>query len=153
MPDPITEGELVTMNTRRRTALAALGVAALAVPTAAIAKPDGEHGHSGEHGGGPTKGVSYVFKGTYVSDGNVDVAKGNAHVRKAELVGTTVQFDLSAAKLNVADTNSDSIVDATDIVSGDNVVVKAKLPKGDPGAAPYAARQLVDQTHPAPESD
>jgi hypothetical protein len=43
-------------------------------------------------------------------------------------------------------------VDLADVVAGDRVVVKAKLPKADPGAQPFTAKQLVDQTHPAPEA-
>ena len=125
---------------RTKSLIAALAIAALVVPAAATAKPG--HGH-GAHA------VSYVFKGTYGGDGSVDVNHGNAHARHAGLVGVSVQFDLSAAKLTVADTNADGAVDATDIVSGDVVVVHARLTKGDPGTAPYAAKHLIDQTHPA----
>jgi hypothetical protein len=152
----------------RKLALALAAVAAVAAPTAALADKGGvpnEHaspnalGHGNPHatenaaaqGVGPAKGVAYVFKGTYAGDSLVSVTKGNAHVRKAELVGTDVAFDLSLAKLNVADTNGDEAITADDVVAGDKVVVKAKLPKGYPGVAPYAARQLVDQTHPADE--
>jgi hypothetical protein len=127
------------MNHRKLT-LALAAVTAIAAPAAATAKPGNGHG--------PKKGVAYVFKGTYAGAGVVSVAKGNAHVRKADLAGTDVTFDLSAAKLSVADTNGDSAVTADDVVVGDRVVVKAKLPKGDPGEGPYAARHLVDQTHP-----
>ena len=154
--------------THNKTALAVAAVTAIAFPAAALADKGGvpnEHsaGHGNPHatetvsthgnGVGPAKGVSYVFKGTYAGAGVVTVAKGNAHVRKADLVGTDVAFDLSATKLSVADTNGDEAVTADDIVAGDKVVVKAKLPKGDPGAAPYAARHLVDQTNPAEEDE
>ncbi len=131
----------------RRTALVLAAITAIAAPVAASAKPGNGHGH------GPKKGVAYVFKGTYAGDGVVSVAKGNAHARKADLVGTDVAFDLSATKLSVADTNGDLAVTVDDVVAGDKVVVKAKLPKGDPGEAPYAARHLVDQTHPAEDED
>ena len=83
----------------------------------------------------------------------MSVEHGSAHVRKAGLVGQDVQFDLTGAKLGVADTNADSIVDATDVLVGDAVVVKARLPKRDPGSQPFAARHLVDQTNPASEDD
>jgi hypothetical protein len=78
----------------------------------------------------------------------VSVAHGNAHVRKAGLVGQTVQFDLSSARLVVGDTNGDQIVDLTDVAAGDAVVVKARLPRKDPVTQPVAAKQLVDQTSP-----
>ena len=37
---------------------------------------------------------------------------------------------------------------AADLLEGDKVVVQAKLPRTDPGEAPFAARKVVDQTHP-----
>ena len=37
------------------------------------------------------------------------------------------------------------------VVAGDKVQVKAKLPKSDPGVAPYAAKHVVDKTHPEEE--
>ncbi len=150
--------------THNKTALAIAAVTAIAFPAAALADKGGvpnEHaaGHGNPHatetdsthGIGPAKGVAYVFKGTYSGAGVVSVAKGNAHVRKAGLVGTDVAFDLSATKLSVDDTNGDEAVTIDDVVAGDKVVVKAKLPKGDPGAGPHAARHLVDQTNPADE--
>jgi hypothetical protein len=62
----------------KKTSLTALGVVALAVPAAAIAKPGGDHGrgHGHGHGGNPT--VSYVFKGTYEGAGVVAVNTGTA---------------------------------------------------------------------------
>jgi hypothetical protein len=150
----------------RRSAALALGVAALAIPAAAVARPGhghanghGKHGHANAHRHGHANGhgkqhpVGYVYKGTYEGDGLVNVEHGNAHVRKAGLVGQDVQFDLTGAKLSVADTNADSIIDATDVLVGDAVVVKARLPKHDPGSQPFAARHLVDQTNPATEDD
>jgi hypothetical protein len=146
----------------RKTALAVAAVAAI-VPAAALGAPSehanehalAPHGNpnASTHGVGPAKGVAYVFKGTYAGDSTVSVTKGNNHVRKAGLVDSDVAFDLSAAKLSVDDTNGDSAVTLDDVAIGDKVVVKAKLPKGDPGVAPYAARQLVDQTHPADADD
>ena len=150
----------------RKTALALAAVTAIAAPAAALADKGGvpnehanenaaSHGnpHEVSQGNGPAKGVADVFKGTYAGDGIVSVKKGNAHVRKAELAGTDVAFDLSNAKLRVDDTNGDEVISVEDVVVGDKVVVKAKLPKGDPGVAPYAARQLVDQTNPAEEDE
>jgi hypothetical protein len=137
----------------KRTFLVVLGTGALALPAAAFAHPGGDHGHghgSGHghgHGGNPT--VMYVFKGTYGGGGVVSVNHGNGHVKKADLVGQDVQFDLTSARLAVADTNADGSVTADDVVTGDRVLVQARLPKQDPGAQPFTARQLVDQTNPA----
>jgi hypothetical protein len=132
----------------RRSIVTALGIGALAIPAAAVADPGHGHGHG--HGHNPT--VSYVFKGTYGADGLVTVNHGNGHVKKAGLVGQDVQFDLTNARLNVADTDGDGSVTAADVATGDAVVVKARLPKLDPGSQPFAARQLVDQTNPGDDT-
>ena len=144
------------------TRLAALAAtAALAAVPAASATPPADHpgkpedpGSQGQgHGKGQskskTKGVTYVFKGTYQGDGSVAVDHGNAHVRNAGLVGETVSFDLATATVVVADNNSDGKRDLTDVASGDRVVVKSRMPRTEPSAQPFPARQLVDQTHPA----
>jgi hypothetical protein len=129
----------------KKASLTALAIGALAIPAAAVAEPGG-HGHGHGHGGNPT--TSYVFKGTYGGDGVVAVDHGNGHVKKAGLVGGDVQFDLADAKLSgVSDTDGDGYVTPGDIVTGDRVVVKARLPKSDPGDQPFAAKQLVDQTN------
>jgi hypothetical protein len=134
--------------------LVALGAGALAVPAAAIAKPPGEHGHGhGQghgHGGNPT--VMYVFKGTYSGDSTVAVNHGNGHTKKAGLVGQDVQFDLTNARFVVADVNTDGLLDADDVASGDRVLVQARLGKQDPGDQPFAAKALVDQSNP-PDDD
>jgi hypothetical protein len=131
----------------KKTSLTALGVVALAVPAAAIAKPGGDHGHGHGHGHGGNPTVSYIFKGTYGGDGVVAVNHGNGHVKKADLVGQDVQFDLTDATLVVADTNADGAVTADDVATGDRVLVQARLPKQDPGDQPFAAKRLVDQTN------
>src|SRR5919199_3611764 len=104
----------------KRSLLAVAGVAALAVPAAALARSGHGHGHSPNHG--KNHPVAYVFKGTYEGDGVVSVNHGNAHVRHADLIGD-VTFDLSAARLSVADTNADTVIDPTDVLVGDHVVV------------------------------
>ena len=124
----------------RKNALIIAALAAIAIPATAAAN----NGHGGGHG---PKAVMYVFKGTYAGGGSVDVNHGNGHVKHAGLVDTTVQFDFSNAKLTVADTNGDGTVDANDITTGDKVLVQARLPKSDPGAQPFAAKHLVDQTN------
>lgn len=137
---------------------AAIGavIALGAAPAALAARPDNPGSQGQGHAGGHSKAggkavVSYVFKGTYAGAGSVDVDHGNAHVRKANLVGTTVSFDLTNARVVVADTNTDGTANPDDVAAGDRVVVKARLPRKDPGDQPYVARQLVDQTH-APAS-
>jgi hypothetical protein len=139
----------------RKVLLLALGAGALALPTAAIAKHGhghgNGHGHGHGHGGNPT--VMYVFKGAYDGDGVVSVNHGNGHVKKADLVGQDVQFDLSGARLVVADTNADGSITADDVSSGDRVVVQARLPKQDPGDQPFAAKKLIDQSNSAGGGD
>ena len=158
--------------------VAALGaVAALAAaPAAFAAKPadpgsqGADHGNAGNapghnkdegaapgqsgdvHGqaGDPT--VTYVFKGTYAGDSKVDVTKGNAHVRKADMVDTTVSFDLSESSIVAKDTNDDGEITLADVKNGDKVVVKSRLPRKVAGAQPFAATQLVDQTRKAAEA-
>ena len=142
---------MTTTGNLRRNLLVALGVAALALPAAAVAKPgNGQHkgkGHSKHHG------VAYVFKGTYNADGSVHVLAGNSRVRKGGYVGHDVQFDFANAKVVVADTNQDGKSDLSDVQAGDKVVVKARLPRRDPGSEPFAARGLVDQSHPLDADD
>ena len=134
--------------------LSCLAILALAAAPAAVAgKPDGvgkpdKPAKPDKPGKGP-KGVSYVFKGTYSGESAVAVTKGNKHADDFE--GQTVTFDFSAAKVSVADTTGDGGTDVNDVVVGDSVVVKAKLPKGEEPAQPIAAKHLVDQTNPAPE--
>ena len=132
------------MNRHIRSAAAALGAAALLIPSAALAKDKPAKS-------GKSKPATYVFKGVWHTGGTVTVGHGNARVRKGGFVGQVVGFDLTAAKLSAADTNADGAVDATDLVEGDKVVVKARLPRTEPGSGPFAATRLVDQTHPAVE--
>jgi hypothetical protein len=138
------------LNTR----LLPIGLAlALVVPAAAVAKPD----KAAPKKAPKVHKVTYVFKGTWNADGTVQVKSGNAHAKKAHLVGTAVAFDLTNAKITIADTNNDGKKDAADLVAGDKVLVQARLPRKVPGDAPYVARKLVDQTHPpvaeAPETE
>jgi hypothetical protein len=133
-------------------AIAALGVAALALPAAAMAN----HGHhngashtnNGHHNGqNKPHSVMYVLKGTYSGDGStVSVTSANHH--GSGLVGQDVAFDFSSAKISVADTNADTVMDINDVVAGDKVLVQVRLPKGDPATQPIVAKHLVDQTNP-----
>lgn len=135
------------MSRMRRTLIVALGAAVLAVPTGALAHPGNGQSHGKGHS--KTHNVAYVFKGTYAGDSTVTVTSGNARVRKGGYVGQTVAFDLTGARIVVADTNADTANDLNDVATGDKVLVKAMLPKSDPGSQPFAAKRLIDQTHPA----
>ena len=135
-------------------------LALAAAPSAFAVKPadPGSNGlgHANGHASGHSKKdgkavVMYVFKGSYAGDGNVAVDHGNAHARKADLVGTTVSFDLTGARIVVADNDGSGTKDLADVNSGDRVVVKARLPRTDPGDQPFKAKQLVDQSH-APDT-
>ena len=169
-----------------------LGAAVLAVPGTALAKSDhakGDHHKrhkasekSHKHGSKHekkskrdkvSKGKTYIFKGVYKGDGVVTVAAGNSRVRKGGYVGTDVTFDLSAAKLVVADTDGVPGITAADVQAGDVVLVQARLPRGSkapvvddtteetatesteepaadeaPASDAIKARKLVDKTHP-----
>jgi hypothetical protein len=135
---------------------AAAAAVLLACAAPALANSAGDHGHANgkgqEHAQGKTKvhNVTWVFKGTWnAADGTVTVKHGNSFVRKAHLVGTNVQFDLSSAKFVVKDVNKDGARNQADVADGDRVLVKARLPRKDPGTQPFKAKMLVDQTHPA----
>jgi hypothetical protein len=132
---------------------AAIGsVLALGAAPGALAVKPADPGSQGQ-GHSKAKGVAYVFKGAYQLNSQVAVMKGNAHARKAGLVDSIVTFDLSSAKVVVGDVNGDGSKDVNDLSVGDRVVVKAKLPRKEPGDQPYAATQIVDQTHPDSSAD
>ena len=133
------------MTRTPRATAAIIGAAAVLLPSAALAKDKPAKPAK------PVKTANYVVKGVWNADGTVTVAGGNARVRKGGLVGQTLTFTLDGAKLRVADTNADGAVTAADIVAGDKVVIQARLPRTEPGEGPFAARKLVDQTHPAAE--
>ena len=154
------------MHRNIRNLILMLGVALLVLP-AALSEGRERHGHgksADRHGPGlkhaerkaakKAHNVTYVFKGTFnLADSSVTVVKGNKHVRRAGFVGTQVVFDLTDARIKVADNNADGKRDAADLQDGDKVVVQARLPRREPGAAPFAARKLVDQTRKHDESD
>ena len=136
-----------------------LGAAVLAVPGTAVAK--GDHakgkGHEKTHKvekkakreKKAKKPKTYVFKGIYKADGVVTVVSGNSRVRNGGYVGKDVTFDLSAAKLIVADTDGVPGVTAADVQAGDVVLVQARLPRvAEEAPAAIKARKLVDFTHP-----
>ena len=173
-----------------------LGAAVLAVPGTAVAKGDHGKGHAKKEKAAHHKSAkkhakkdkaskkakkpkNFVFRGVYKGDGVVTVVSGNGWVRKGGYVGTDVTFDLSEAKLIVADTDGVPGVTAADVQAGDAVLVQARLPRGSkapepaevkapegPAAesagdeapveeAPAAikARKLIDYTHPPVSED
>lgn len=114
--------------------------------------PTGPTGPGGSHGKAKGKHkvhkVTYIFHGTWkAADGSVDVTRGNAHVRKAGFVGQNVTFDLTKARIVVADTDGDGSRTTADLKDGDRVLVAARLPRKTPGSQPFSARLLIDQTN------
>jgi hypothetical protein len=144
-------------NGFKRSLIVALGVVALVVPAGAIAKHGGSHGagnaggkgHQGNQGKGKGKrphNVAWVFKGYYKGEGSIEVRHGNSRVRKGGYIGDEVAFDLSGARIVVADANGDGQRDLADVAVGDWVLVKARLPRTDPGDQPFEAKRLIDKT-------
>ena len=175
-----------------------LGAAVLAVPGTAVAKGDHGKGHAKKEKAAHHKSAkkqakkdkaakvkkakkpkNFVFRGVYKGDGVVTVASGNGWVRKGGYVGTDVTFDLSSAKLIVADTDGVPGVTAADVQAGDVVLVQARLPRGSKAPEPaevkapdgptaesagdeapveeapaaIKARKLIDYTHPPVSED
>jgi hypothetical protein len=143
------------MHVRNRIIVAALAAAALTVPAAAGAQPAGGKGHTKPAAKTKkAKKATFVFRGTFTAPGTVEVAAGNAQVRKGGFVGQVVTFDLASAKVVVADTNGDQALDVTDVKDGDSVLVQARLAKGTTyaeDAEAVVARKLVDKTNPPVE--
>lgn len=137
-------------------AAVAAAFALASLSPAAIADSGNGHGngkgHAHSHSPSSGHAVTYMFKGTWnAADESVTVTHGNAHVRHAGLLGQTVTFDLTGAKLVVADTNGDGSRTTADLKDGDRVLVKARLPRKDPGSQPFKAKMLIDQSaQPAP---
>jgi hypothetical protein len=156
---------MTIISLTRRAATFAAAAGALASPVAAHAaggRPDNGHGRSSaavQHGKGHDKAkhnptVTYVFKGSVASVDDaagtavVNVAKVNRHA--ASTGGLTITFDLTKAKITVADVNADHVAGLADVTAGDRVLVQARLPRRSPDlSGTVAARKLVDQTRPA----
>jgi hypothetical protein len=118
------------------TKIAGVGLGALA-----LALPAGAGADSGK-----SHGKNYNAKGVYAGDGVVTVEKGNAAVKKAGWKGQDVTFDFSQADIRTEDNNADEQETLEDVAVGSPVRVKARLPKGDPGAGPYVAERLDDKS-------
>lgn len=126
-------------------------IAVVAIPTAAVAKPDhpgGDHGKAQAHAKGHAKPKNAVFKGTVVS---TDTTAGTVtvHVTKVNhwsktFKGTDVTFTVATVKrINVADTNKDGKRDLADVQANDPVLVQARITQDS--VQPFAARRLNDQ--------
>ena len=94
-----------------RNTLLMLAVFLLVLPAALS---DGHERHAQK----PDRQVAYVFKGTFHAAGpSVSVVQGNRHVRRAGFVGQEVTFDLSTARVRVADVNGDGVRNSADLQS------------------------------------
>ena len=114
-----------------RNTLLMLGVFLLVLPAALS---DGHERHAQK----PDRQVAYVFKGTFHAAGpSVSVVQGNRHVRRAGLVGQEVAFDLSTARVRVADVNGDGMRNSADLQRG-----RHRRRQGAP-AASHARRRAV----------
>ena len=156
----------MTTTSLTRCAATIVAAGALAAPVAAHAaggKPDNGRGPRSaavvHHGKGHDKAkhnptVTYVFKGRVVS---VDAAAGTAVVKVAKVnrhatstADLTVTFDVTKAKVTVADVNADHAAGLGDVTAGDHVLVQARLSRRAPDlSGTVVARKLVDQTRPA----
>ena len=135
------------MNRKIQRTMVGLGAFALVVPAATAA-----HGKSRSHQHKPKQNstVAYQFKGTLVdADAQsetavVEVERANRHARAFR--GDEVTFDLSRAKLVVADRNGDGSRDLADTAPGDRVKVLARMPRrlAPTASQPFPAKRMVD---------
>ena len=150
--------------------LAALSAAALvAFPAGAMGK-DGNGGKSGKSDDADTakpakpakpkkpKVDTYEFKGLVTAlgtDGTVQVEVVSGNSRAKRLKGKTLTFDLSNAKVKVADVNADGKRDLADVAVGDRVQIQAKIVRGSlDTAASLPARHFLDKgPAPAPKPE
>ena len=155
------------MNFKR--SIAALGVAALvACPAGATAPSSNDDGGKGkapqsakDGAGGKGKKpkkpkvATYQFKGLVaaVGDGTVQVTVSSGNSRGKKLKGQTLTFDVSKAKVKVADVNNDGKRDLADVAVGDRVVVQAKVAGPLDAAKPVAARHFLDKGPVKPPSE
>jgi hypothetical protein len=116
----------------------------------ALALPAGAGADSGKSGHGKS---TYNAKGIYAGDGVISVEKGNGAVKKAGWKGQDITFDFSQAEIRTEDNNADEQETLEDVAVGSPVRVKARLPKGDPGAGPYVAERLDDKSGDSDDED
>ena len=117
------------------------------------------HGRGGSKAGTPnsTREAENELTGQELGEENgdavrnlasVSVRHGNRHARR--YVGQLVRFDLSSAKLTVADANGDGLKDVADIAVGDTVLIQVRMRRIAALAQPFAARKLVVQRRALP---
>ncbi len=145
-----------------------LGAAVLAVPGTALAKGDHGKGHGKDKAKShqkadkrgkkdkakkqkAAKGKTFVFKGVYEGEGVVAVTSGNGRVRKGGFVGQDVTFDLSSAKLLVADSDGVPGITPADVQAGDKVLVQSRLPRGTKAPKPVEEAKASTDDEPAGE--
>jgi hypothetical protein len=138
-----------------RNLLAVLGAAALvAFPAGATAKKPSDGGKDKKPP--KVKVATYEFKGLFaaVGDGTVQVEVKAGNKLGKKLKGQTLTFDVTKAKVKVADVNKDGERDLADVAAGDRVNVQSKLPRGAVDVTqPLPARHFVDKGPvPAPGS-
>ena len=97
----------------------------------------------------PVSDSNLIVKGTVsaVGTGTIDVLVTGGNHRGRALKGQTVTFDVSNARIVVADVNGDGSRDLADVAVGDRVVVHSRVDKGatvDP-SQPLVAKRVVDQ--------
>ena len=153
------------MNLKRT--IAALGVAALvACPAAATAKSGNGGAGKGAEAGAKHEGKkpkkpkkpkvkTYEFKGLVaaVADGSVQVQVLHGNSGGKKFKGQTLTFDVSKAKVKVADVNNDGKHDLADVAVGDRVMVQAKVAGAIDPAKPVVARHFLDKGPVPPPSD
>ncbi|HEX8646959.1 MAG TPA: hypothetical protein VF715_08645 [Thermoleophilaceae bacterium] len=156
------------MNLKRT--IAAFGVAALvACPAGAAAKGPGHGGgkdkapQSVEDGTGGTGGKkpkkpklrTYEFRGIVaaVNDGTVEVTITGGNKRGRELERERITFDVTDAKVKVADVNGDGQRDLADVAVGDRVRIQVRVAGPISSSRVVPARQLHDKGPAKPPSD
>lgn len=150
--------------------IAALSIAAVGTASARPHQEDGgrvgkpektERPEKGQNGKGQNgkgqagKSKQYNFHGTYLGAEGLEpgqvamnIEKGNRAVRRAGLIGQTVVFDVSTARIRVADVNGDGNADLSDVQVGDTVKVKARISVGTVITQPITAWKVIDSTNP-----
>jgi len=119
---------------------------ALTVPAIGFAQADEQTGSaragiSAVGDGIETQPVTYVVRGPYLGKQTVRATSGNRHAKdEAGLIGRPVRFDMRVAPIDVKDSNDDGYTDHRDLEQGSLVLVKADLPKNDPGPEPLPVR-------------
>jgi hypothetical protein len=151
------------LNSKLSRIAAAVCAAALLVPAASMAKGGeghGKHDAAGKKGKAKGKGkpkqVTFVFKGTLAAvdpaghSATLTFEKGNNWARRyVQRQGSSaVAFDLTQAKVIVADVNASGTGDLADTAVGDQVIVQAKLAKNAEVAPSLGARKLIDLSKP-----